>query len=525
MAFLLFQSGSSLQCINQSGTLSTLTLPTGVTLQTDRPPRFAVYGRFVVMTNTPTVPITVDADGICRVLTPKAPEFPIVLDDDGGAGNLTGDYFAWQTYIIRDESGNLIAESDYSPDMPVAFTASSDLLNAESLNVSQEAVSASRIYRSTAGGTAKFRWLDVDGTSQTTSDNDDTADATLDNITGPTLGSAPDLILVANWRERLWGVDRVDVDALRFTEAGVMYSWPAANERIVGREGSDKRGITALLARRDALGVGRREGLFQVTGTSNTDLRVVIVSEQCGVESQETVIVWKDIAYFLWKDGVYAWGPEGLQCISDGKVRAWFTTDTYFNRGRFQYAFAGIDPINNKYRLFLANTGDSVENRWVEYDIKEKTWWGPHKTDAVTTLTCATLMPDSNDNFQALIGNSTGYFWKDQTTATDDTATGIALDVDTKFYDGNTPDIEKYWGELSMLGKAQSAGTLTITPKVGWLNASTGTAISYTMSNGRQRLRRLGMGKLMQLNLTHSTAAQPVELYGLSIPFHEIGRR
>lgn len=525
MPYLLFQSGSSLQCLNQGGTLTTLTLPTGVTLQTDRPPRFAIYDRFVIMANTPTVPITIDAEGVCRVLTPKPPEFAIALDDDGGAGSLTGDYLAWQTYIIRDDSGTLISESDYSPTMPVAFAASSDILNAESLNVSQEQVSASRIYRSTAGGTAKFRWLDVDGTSQTVSDNDGTADGDLENIAGPTLGSAPDLTLVAHWRGRVWGVDRTSPDHIRWSEAGVPYAWPAVNDAVVGREGADLRGVTALLPRRDFLGLGRRDGLFQVTGTKNADIRVVDISLQCGVESQETVMVWKDIAYFLWKDGVYAWGPEGLSCISDGKVRAWFTTDTYFNRGRFQYAFAGIDPIHNKYRLFLANAGDSVENRWVEYDIKEKTWWGPHKTDEVTTLTCATMVPDANDNFLALIGSSNGFFWKDQTTATDGASTGIALDVNTKFFDGNAPDVEKYWGQLSVLGKVQSGGTLTITPKVGWLNASAGTAISHTMSAGRQLLRRLGVGKLLQLNLTHSTAAEPVEIYGLSVPYHEVGRR
>jgi len=37
---------------NQNGTLSTLTLPTGVTLATDRKTRFAVYGAYTVMVNT-----------------------------------------------------------------------------------------------------------------------------------------------------------------------------------------------------------------------------------------------------------------------------------------------------------------------------------------------------------------------------------------------------------------------------------------------------------------------------------------
>jgi len=63
------------------------------------------------------------------------------------------------------------------------------------------------------------------------------------------------------------------------------------------------------------------------------------------VSSQESVAVYRDVAYFLWEDGVYQWGDDGLICLSDGRVRSWFATDSYFNRKRFQYAFGGVDPL------------------------------------------------------------------------------------------------------------------------------------------------------------------------------------
>jgi hypothetical protein len=76
-----------------------------------------------------------------------------------------------------------------------------------------------------------------------------------------------------------------------------------------------------------------------------------------------------------------------------------------------------------------------------------------------------------------------------------------------------------------VISKIQAAGTLTITPYVGDLAASAGTAISHTLTLGRQRLRRLGAGRFCKLRFQHSTADQGCELYGYEIPHHELGRR
>lgn len=523
-AFEIIQGGSSLQIRNASGSIVTLTLPAGITLDTNRPPRFTMFGRYVVMANTPSRPITIDADGIVRVLTPLSPTLAITLDDDGGAGNLTGDYKARQTYVIKDRTGNIISESDMSPVMDTAFTAAADTLDAETLNLSADDITGNKIYRTTAGGSTYFPWIDVDGQDLTQSVSDDRTDAQLELVAAPVLGSAPYLSLLANWRDRLWGVDRAAVDDLRYTETGLMYSWPAANSILVGRRGSDIRGITAIIARRDALGVARRDSMNQITGTNNNDFRSVVLSENVGVESQETVIVYKDKAYFLWKDGVYTWSDEGIECISDGQVRSWFASDTYFNRARFPFAFATLDPTTGRYKLFLAAAGSSSEDRWVEYDLNDRTWWGPHKTDAFS-LASAGFTWDSGDHGISLIGSTSGFLWKEQSTRTDDTSTGIAFDVTTKRHSADTPDIEKLWLQPSFFGIVQAAGTLTITPSIGELNASSGTAQSFSLTLNRQRLARFGVGKHLQLRFTNSTAGQNVILTGYEIPYHEVGRR
>jgi hypothetical protein len=525
-SFIVLQGDNELQLLNQAGTLNDLFIPDGITLDNSRPPRFAIYDKFVVVVNTPSRPLLIDADGIVYPLSLLPPVRSIVIDDDGGAGGLTGNYKALQTFVVRDYTGNIITESDYSPLMETAFAASADTLNAESLNISpdDDSVTGSNIYRTTTDGDTYFSWIEVDGNVLTSSVSDDTPDAALEILAAPTLGTAPNLSLVASWRERIWGVDRADVDFARYSEAGVIYAWPNTNSILIGRKGQDTRGITAFLARRDALGIGRRDSLHQVTGTSNQDFRNVVLSETVGVESQETVIIWNDTAYFLAKTGVYKWNSEGIKSLSDNKVRSWFNTDTYFNRDRFSFAFATVDPIQNTYRLFLASAGSSVEDRWVEYNIGTDTWWGPHKTGEFSPIS-AGFGTSSSDRYIPLIGSTNGFLWKDQTTRTDGTSTAIDFDITTMRHSGDTPDIDKYWGQPTFFGIAQAAGTLQITPSTGELNAAMDTPLSYRLTLARQRLRRIGVGKHLQLRLRENTAGQDVILTGYEIEYFEVGRR
>jgi hypothetical protein len=122
-------------------------------------------------------------------------------------------------------------------------------------------------------------------------------------------------------------------------------------------------------------------------------------------------------------------------------------------------------------------------------------------------------------------GSSAGFFYKETDTRTDGTATGVAFDVEGKFHDMNTPDIFKYFGQLSLLSKIQAAGTLSVIPYPGNLDASAGATISASMTAGREKLRRLGVGRFCKLVFQHSTAGQDVELFGYELPFTELGRR
>lgn len=541
MAFTVIQAGANLQFVDSAGTLSPLSLPSGIVLRQDVSPRWAVYGRFVVLVNTPTRPLTIDATGTVRPLTPLPPRLAAVLGGVSG-GTLSGTFRVLYTNVIKDSVGTVISESDYSPPGNAA-TIAAQALQAASLDLSPDPVDARRTYRTTTNGSVYFQWIDLDGNVLQTV-QDDLADAGLGETAGPILGTPPRLTLLAEFRDRLFGVGDIDVDSVVYTETGLMYAWNPLNAITVPRVGSDTLGVTGLISRREALGVGRLNRLSQIVGTGEedtsgtTDLRLIKLSDETGFLSQETVAVYRDVVYFLWFDGVYQWDDNGIVCVSDGsgghaRVRSWFATDTYFNRALFPFAFAHVDPIRNVYRLFLEDPDGTP--LFVEFDLTDRIWFGPHKIDAFTARSVFLRLTTNNVQIPT-IGASDGGLYVTTTRPADVSLAGqpygIEYDVDSKAFSGTSPDRLQYFGELSILGKSQPAGTLTITPRVGGLDADGGLAltpqpaIDHNMRKGREHLRRIGTGALAQLNLRHMAPDEAVSTLGIEIAdVHEVGRR
>lgn len=522
MAYSIIQSGDAIQFMDSDGLITDLTLPSNVTISANEYPRFVIYDNYVVMVNSPNLPLTIDGLGTVRPLTPIAPTVaPIV--SAGAAGGLTGTYAGIRvTFIIKNSDGQVISESDFSPaSNSIAIAAQN--LKVTGIPTSTETITARRLYRPTTLGTTLYPWLDVDGNT-ITEVQDDLADAALSLVAAPLLGYPQHLTLIKEWRNRLWGVNDSSIDDIFYSEADAFYAWPVDNNIGVPGAGRDKFGIRSLMPRREALGIGRRDVIWQLTGETPDDFRLVKLSENTGVESNESMTIYRDIVLWLWKDGVYQWDSEGLKNVSDmGGVSSWFNSPDYFNQDMFQYAFAVFDPTRYKYRLYLASAGSNVINRWVEYDLTTKTWWGPHKTVAFNPSS-AFVIADDADKTSSVVGSSSGYVWDEQDTPSDDTL-GIDIDIDTKSFDGSAADLEKYWGELSMIGKAQTSGTLKVTPSVGYITTTTSPSFAYDMTKGRERLQRLGMGKFLKFNFKHSKAGEPVELYGYQLPYHIIGRR
>jgi hypothetical protein len=533
MSFTVIQSGATLQLMNESGDLTPLTLPTGVTLRSNTPPRWTVFDRYAILVNTPDQPLIIDGTGTIRLLSPRAPRTAPVLSGVAG-GALSGTYAGVRyTFITQDADGNIISESDYSP-ASSSVTIVTNFLKAANLDLSGDAITGRRLYRPTSGGATLFQWLDLDG-NVLTEVQDDTPDASLSIVGAPTLGTPPYLSHIASFRGRLFGAGPDDLDHVRYTEAGIRYAWPADNVLEIPVIGSDDIGVNGFLQRRDALGVGRINQLVQITGTGaedatsgSIDLDVVIVSKELGIVSQESIDVYRDVGYFLWLDGVYSWGPDGIQCLSDGangigQVRSWFASDSYFDRSRFREAFGHVDPVRNKYRLYLYAPDGTVY--WVEFDLHERTWWGPHKTDLFAPSSA--FFVEISRQKLAMVGGTDGNVYRETPTRTDGESTPIAFDVVGKRHDLGAPDLDKYFGQLSVFGEAQATGGLLIVDsRTGALEATLAKRQYYQMEQSRQGLGRLGVGKHAQLEFTHATAGEKVGLFGYEVDdVHLVGRR
>lgn len=537
MAFSVVQAGTNLYPVNSQGGIGpALTLPSNITLVPTRVPRFARLNGYVVLVNTPTRPLIIGPTGTVYPLTPNPPATAVGLTATG-SGVLTGLYLSEQTYLIKDVLGNVITESAFGPLMASSVsTTAQQLISTWPISL-ESLVTGSRLYRTAQGPTASyFSWFDspdpVTGTLTT-----NIPDSGLNPIAAPIRGSAPDLTLICAYQGKLWGVDRSDIDHLRFTEAGTLFAWGALNSLPIGVTGDDAAGITALIPRRNSLGVARKDSIFTVTGTSLSNYTVVGLNGDKGgpgVTSQESVVVFKDRAFFLWKDGVYTWDSDGVNCISDGRVRSWFTSNTYFNRSRFWRAFAVFDQANLRYRLYLCSAGSAVIDRWIEYDLTTGGWFGPHKTDAFSP-SCAFQVLGTDQNRYTVVGSKEGYLSQDQAVRNDWNTSPIVIDVLTKSHDIQTPELEKFWGELEVFGAEQpvdlvNSAIVKITPMVGDLGLQGApppaqAPFSYDMTLGRHRLGRLGVGKAMALRFQHGVLNEDVELYGYQVPANVVGKR
>jgi len=482
-----------------------------------------VIARTVLLVNTPSSPIAITGDGIVRPLGVAGPiDAPVLAIGD--PGTLSGTYSGVRyTYIIKNPAGDVISESPMSPGSN-SVTVTNDHIEVSAIGISPDPTTTTRrLYRPTTNGSTLFKWLDIDD-NVTTEIQNDLADAGLSTIAAPTLGEVPKLILIKEWKNRMWGVADADIDNLRFSEPDAWWAWPITNAINVPIVGGGARGIIALMPRREYLGIGKRDLIWSIVGDTPQDFRIVKLSELIGVESNESVATYRDVVWWLWKDGVYQWDSEGINSISDGKVKSWFTTDDFFNRDLFDQAFAIFDPTTLKYRLFLASADSSVIDSWVEYDIETKTWWGPHTSNSFNPTTSLIIYNEADQVIPA-IGASNAFLWQPRDEATDHIADDIDTRIEMAFLNAGEPDYEKYWDHLVLLGKAQDAGTITITPVVGYENAEDGLPLFYDMTLGRQKLGRLGRGQLMKLIFEHSKYNEPVELYGLEILYSIFGRR
>lgn len=539
MAFLLCQTGTTLNKVDvATGAVTALTLPTGVTLSSAKRPHFAILGQWVVMVNSPSVNLAIDPEGTVRVLVPRPPTAAPSVVAGSGTG-LTGAYLWWESFVVTNGEGATLMESPLSPSSRSLTLANTDA-SLSDIEKSLDSVSLRRIYRSLAGGTDPYHLTDVDGNSGTTF-LDAIADATLEllpldqgALVAPP-GTVPGTRLknIVEWKSRLWAIaDDPDlIDSVFVTETNKIYAWP--HELIAYPTGQNKRGLVGFAVRQNELGLLKPNGLWKISSSSSgTGINIDNISipqiafDKAGCESPETIVSVNDTVFWLGRDGVYLWNNTGVHNISDDTVAPWFKSGTYFNRAQFSNATARWNEVLGQYELHLAAAGSSDLDRWVSYNVNTKAWYGPHKTGAITPTAAAHLL-DADGLPMTVVGASDGVVYTgNSSNKRDGAATAIDMDCYGPWHSADAPDIEHFWGQLSMLTKVEAAGTLTVTPTVGRLDSSASTAITHTLTTGRELLRRLGDGALCRLRLRKNTVNQSATIYGYEIaPVFENGRR
>ena len=530
MPFYAIQAGATLQIMQTDGTLQSLTLPDSHTISSTIRGRFAILGQNLIFVRAGSVNFRVDPiDFTVYPLNLTPPLAPPTLAVGTSTG-LTGDYRRRVSFAIKDADGIIQNESPLSP-RSLTVTLANESLGTSNIPVSaQSQVNCRRLYRTVDGGEIYFHELDIDDNVVTAIDNA-TADAALSLLpSDPALGNPPGTVpgtalsLITEWNNRLWGVSaRYDErHKLLYTEDGQVYAW--ANELLIASDGEDDIGLTGLIRRRDELGICKRNRVLKLVGDSNQDFQLIVVAEGVGRVAPDTVVVVRDVGYFLSEDGVYTFGPDGVTPISHAKVDGWFTEGATFNRAKFVNAVAGYNPQTDSYDLHLPGAGQNDLNRWVSYDIRSGEWTGPHLTAKMTPVSRA-LLYDADNIELPTIGGSDLFLYKMNQTGASDQGSAIAIDWLTKRFSASAPDITHFWDQPSIHTKVQPGGTLAIIPAVGGTDAPTGLQFTHDLTLGRERLQRLGVGRLLQLNFTHATDGEDVELYGFELPFNEVGRR
>lgn len=542
MAFLLAQAGTTLYKVDLStGTATALTLPTGVTLTSGRKPKFALLNQWMAMVNSPTTNLLIDPEGTVTPMVPKAPtRYPRVAT--GSGTGLTGAYMYACSFIVKNSDGDLLFESPIGPLSPAVTATNQDFALTIIPKSSESFVTGRRIYRTLTGGDADalFHLFDIDDNT-TLAINDNAPDATLTllPVLSTALVSPPGTMAgirfknICQWKSRFFAVadDPSLVDTVYASETNKVYAWP--NALVAYPTGQTEKGVIAFAPRKNALGLLKNTGVWSISASAsstginleNATFNQIDGSDDQGCIAEDSVLVIGGKAYWLGRNAVYEWSDEGIKDITSDTVKPWFNSATYFNRSRFQYAFARYNKVTNSYELHLAAAGSSNEDRCVKFNLTNRKWYGPDKYGGITP-THGFHLVDANGIPMTIIGGSDGVLYTgNSANKRDGAATAIDMDCYGPWHHGDDPDKMHTWLQLSVLSKIEAAGTLDVIPYVGGLDASAGTTISHTLTTGRELLSRLGVGRLARLRFRKNTVNQSVTIYGYELPWITNGRR
>lgn len=545
MASYLVQAGTTLYLMSQTGVLTAITLPTSVTVTgASTPCRAVLFGSgqdpYILVVNGLSQDIYIDKYGTARILNVVSPLAPPTVTTGaltGPAGTLiSGVYEAAVSFRVTTASGAVILETGLSPISTGSASIATGSLAVASIPVSSElSVNARGLFRTLSGGNILYPWFQIDNNT-TLIDDRAGLDATLSLLptSAVTNGLPPLLKLITTWKDILWGVPRNKSDYFRWTEPRLIYGWSGTNEGVAPPQNTDTSGITAFIPRRDQLGIARRDRLYQITGDGDDTFARTQVSPNIGCVSQESVVVIRDVAYWLGERGVAEWSAESIGYVSESQVDPWFTTDDYFNRSLFTSAQGRYNPDTDSYELLIALVGSTTLNAWIAFDLKRRAWYGPNTSEL--PISCCGSDSERHGyirnavNFPiAVFGSTNGYLYARDSTKADDDGSAVEMDVTLPLIGGFAPEREKTWLDPTLHSRIEPASTgpntMTVTTIAGAIGATESVVSTADLTEGYQRLDRPGTGRYLSIQMAHKARGEKVRIQGLEVPYVETGRR
>ena len=406
MPYLYIQAGRTLNRMSADGRAANpVDLGPGISFG-QRDPQFAVINRRVVVGNSPTHNLIIEdgngVDGVGAEVFPMSPSPPItaptltaVAKRRDESPSVTGTYKVRVSFACKNENGQVVSESPLGPESAV-LEATDQVIEVNGIPTSNEpGVNTRRVYRTLTGGSVYFWWKDIDNNKSgmikgAPSDELLSQTPAPDRLGNPpgSFGTSSRLELMVSWKGQLFGraggSDEADRDTLLWSEIRQPWAWPARNSIPIPPVGGDAFGITALIPRRDVLGIGKRDSLHIITSPNPAAAQRRQIAE-VGVVSDQSVILHEDVAWFLSEDGIYEWGTDNtVKSITYSSVHDWFVNDHTFERSAFDRVRGFWHEGRRSLIFLMPSTGQNSLNRWIEYYVDSGIWLGPHSTKEFT---------------------------------------------------------------------------------------------------------------------------------------------
>src|SRR5215831_8811820 len=122
--FYLAQAGATLQVIKSDGTVTTLTLPSGVTIDATKRAKVGILNGIVFIANSPSQNLWLDPSDLTLRPAGLLPPISAPILSAGAGTGLTGIYLGKVSFAVKNSGGQILSESPLCALPSNAFTAS-----------------------------------------------------------------------------------------------------------------------------------------------------------------------------------------------------------------------------------------------------------------------------------------------------------------------------------------------------------------------------------------------------------------